>query len=98
MRESGRRGESNYNGRDVIRGPSFGGMGHRMLIVGPLATAAVIDKDINNNDNDDNNDRRCGGGVSCPPPLRSTLSLWTPLVVVPSCRTLLVIVNVANRR
>ncbi len=39
-----------------------------MLIVGPLATAAVIDEDINNNEDDDNNDRRHGGGVSCPPP------------------------------
>ncbi len=67
-----------------------------MLIVGPLATAAVIDEDIDNNDDDDNNDRRCGGGVSCPPPLRSILSLWRLLVVVPSRRMPLVIVNVAN--
>jgi hypothetical protein len=63
-RESGRWGESNYDSCDVICGPSFGGVGHRMLIVGPLATAAVIDEDVNNNDNNDNNNRRRSGGVS----------------------------------
>jgi hypothetical protein len=55
-------GESDYDGRDVIRGPSIGGLGHRTLIIGPKAAAAVI------NYNDDIN-RRCGGGASCPPPL-----------------------------
>ncbi len=39
-----------------------------MLIVGPLATATVIDKDIDNNDDDDNNNCRRGRGVTCPPP------------------------------
>ncbi len=96
MRESGRWGESDYGGRDVVRGPSFGSVGHRMLINAPLATAAVIDEDIDNNDNNDNNNRHCGGGVSCPSPLRSVPSLWTPLVVVLSRRTPVVIVNVAD--
>ncbi len=36
-------GESDYDCRDVIRGPSFGGMGHRTSIVGPHASAPVID-------------------------------------------------------
>ncbi len=54
-------GESNYDGCNVIYGPSFSGVEHRTLIVSPHATAAVI------NDNDNNN-HRCGGGVSCPPP------------------------------
>ncbi len=67
-------GESDYDGRDVICGPSFGGVGHRASIVGPHAAAAVI------NDDDDNNRRR-GGGASCPP-LRSVPSRQTPLVVV----------------
>ena len=55
-------GESNYNGRDIVRGPSFGGVRRRMLIVAPHAAAAVIDDDVINND------RRRGGGASCPPP------------------------------
>ncbi len=54
-------GESDNNGHNVIRGPSFGGVGHRTLIIGPHAAAAIID------DNDDN-DCHCGGGASCPPP------------------------------
>jgi hypothetical protein len=54
-------GESNYDGRDVIRGLSFGGVGHRTSIVGPHAAAAIINKD-------DNNNHRRGGGASCPPP------------------------------
>ncbi len=54
-------GESDNDGRDVVRGLSFGGMGHRTSIVSPHATTAVID------DNDDNNHRR-GGGALCPPP------------------------------
>jgi hypothetical protein len=53
-------GESDYNGRDVVRGPSFGGVGHRTSIVSPHAAAAVI------HDNDDD-ERRCGGGALCPP-------------------------------
>ncbi len=60
---SGRRGESVYDSRDVVRGPSFGGMGHRMSIVGPHAAAVVID-----DDDDDDDDRRRSGGASCPPP------------------------------
>jgi hypothetical protein len=83
-----KKGESDYDSRDVIRGPFFGGVGHRTSIVGPHATATVID---NNNsafikDNVDNN-CRSGGGASCPPPLRS----------IPSRRMLFVIVNVTNR-
>ncbi len=47
--------ESDYDGHNVIRGPSFGGVGHRMSIVGPhAASAAIID-------NKDNNDLRRGG-------------------------------------
>jgi hypothetical protein len=53
--------KSNYDGCDVIYGPSFGGMGHRTSIVGPHAATAIID-------NDDNNNRRCSGGALCPPP------------------------------
>ncbi len=68
-------GESNNDGRNVVRGPSSGGMGHRTSIVGPHATAAIID-------NNDDNDRRRGGGASCPPPLWSIPSRRTPLVVV----------------
>ncbi len=69
MRVSGRRGESVYNSRDVIRGPSFGGVGHRMSIVGPHAAPAVID-----NDDDDDDDCRHSGGASCsPPPVRPIL-------------------------
>jgi hypothetical protein len=54
-------GESDYDGRNVIHGPSFHGVGHRTLTVGPHAAAA----DINN---DDDINRRHGGGASCPPP------------------------------
>jgi hypothetical protein len=50
-------GESDYDGRDVVRGQSFGGVGRRMSIVGPHAAAAVI------NDDDVDNDRRHGGGA-----------------------------------
>ncbi len=74
-------GKSNYDGRDIVRGPSFGGVGWRMSIVGPHATAAVI------NDNKDNNCHR-GGWASCPPtsgPSRPTrrcsLSLMSPTAV-----------------
>jgi hypothetical protein len=57
-------GEFDYDGHDVVYGPSFSGMGWRMSIVGPHTTAAII-----NNDNVDN-DCHCGGEVSClPPPL-----------------------------
>jgi hypothetical protein len=56
-------GKSNYDGHDVIRGPSFGSMGQRTLINGPYATATFID------DDDFDNDRRRSGGASCPPPL-----------------------------
>ncbi len=52
------RGESDYDGCDVIRGPSFGSVGRRMF----QAAAAVI------KDDDFNNDRPHGGGASCPPP------------------------------
>ncbi len=55
-------GESDYDGCDVIRRQSFGGMGHRTSIVSPHLATAVI------NNKDDNNCRR-GGGASCPPPL-----------------------------
>jgi hypothetical protein len=56
-------GKSNYHGRDVVHGPSFGGVGWRMSIVVPHTAVAVINyKDVNN-------DRRHGGGASCPPPL-----------------------------
>ncbi len=55
-------GESDYDGRDVVRGPSFGSVGRRMSIDGPHAAATVID------DNNFDNDRRRGGGAPCPPP------------------------------
>jgi hypothetical protein len=55
-------GESDNNGHDIVRSPSFGGVGHRTLIVRPHAPAAVIDN------NNDNNCHR-GGGALCPPPL-----------------------------
>jgi hypothetical protein len=51
-------GGSDYDGRDVVCGPSVGGMGRRTSIVGPCAAAAVVDI----------NDCRLGGGLSCPPP------------------------------
>jgi hypothetical protein len=35
-------GESDYDGRDIIRGPSFGSMGWKMSIVGPHATATIL--------------------------------------------------------
>jgi hypothetical protein len=55
-------GESNYDCCDIVRGPSFGSMGWRMLIEGPHAAATVIvDDNFNNN-------CRCGGGASFPPP------------------------------
>ncbi len=54
-------GESDNDGRNVVRGPSFGGVGHRTSIVGPQAAAAIT------NDNDDKVCRH-GGGASCPPP------------------------------
>ncbi len=73
------RGEFDYGGSNIVRGPSFGGVGHRMLIVGPHAAAAIID---NNDDNDDDDNPHRGGGVSCFPPLWSVLSHRTPLVVV----------------
>ncbi len=68
-------GESNKDGCDVICGPSFGGVGWRMSIIGPHAAAAVI-----NNDNVYNN-CRCGRGPSCPP----TSGLSRPA----GCRSLL---------
>jgi hypothetical protein len=46
MRGSGQRGESDYDGHDVVRGLSVGGVGQRTLIVGPHAAAAVNDNDI----------------------------------------------------
>ncbi len=55
-------GESDYDGRDVVHGPSFGSVGRRMSINAPHATATVI------NDDDFDNNRRRGGGASCPPP------------------------------
>ncbi len=55
-------GESNYDGRNVVRGPSFGGVGHSTSNVGPHAAAAVID------DDDDDDYCRRGGGSSSPPP------------------------------
>ncbi len=54
-------GKSDNDGRDVVRGLSFGSVGHRISIVGPHAATAIID-------NNDDNDRRHGGGASCPPP------------------------------
>ncbi len=60
---SGRQKESIYDGRDVIRGPSFGGVGHRMSIFSPHAAAAVIDED-----DDDKDNHHRSGGASCPPP------------------------------
>jgi hypothetical protein len=37
-------GESDNDGRDVVRGPFFGSMGHRTLIVGPHPVAAVCSR------------------------------------------------------
>ncbi len=54
-------GESDNDGHNIIRGPSFGGMGHR-TIVGPHAATAVID------DNDDNDRHPSWGGLVPPPP------------------------------
>jgi hypothetical protein len=67
--------ESDIDGRDVVCGPSFGGVGHRIPIVGPHAAAAVI------NDNNDNDPRR-SGGASCPTPPWFVPSRRMPLVVV----------------
>ncbi len=66
--------ESIYNSRDVVRGPSFGGMGHRMSIVSPHAAAAVID----DNDDDDDDRRRIGGALCPPPPVRPILPDTVP--------------------
>jgi hypothetical protein len=55
-------GESDYDGRDLVRGPSFGSVGRRMSIDGPHTAATVID------DDDFDNNRRRGGGASYPPP------------------------------
>ncbi len=63
-------GESDYNGRDVVSGPSLGGVGWRMLIVAPHTAAAV----------DDDDDRRRGGGGVVPSPFQSVLSHRMPLV------------------
>jgi hypothetical protein len=54
-------GESDYDGCNIVHGSSFGGVGHRTLIIATHAAAAIID------DNDDDDHRRGGGGVSCPP-------------------------------
>jgi hypothetical protein len=59
-------GKSNYKCCNVICRPSFGGVGRRMLIVGPHTAAVVI------NDDDVDNNRRRGGGSSCPPPSGSS--------------------------
>jgi hypothetical protein len=56
-------GESNYNGRHVIRGPSFGGVGQRISIVSSHGAAAVI------NNKDVDNDLYRSGGRHAPPPL-----------------------------
>ncbi len=71
-------GESNYDSRNIVRGPSFGSVGRRMTIDGPHAAATVINND------DFDNDRRRGGGASCPPPsgLSRPANRRTPLVVV----------------
>jgi hypothetical protein len=42
-------GESNYDGRKVVCGPSVGGMGQRTLIVGPHTAAAIVIDDDNVN-------------------------------------------------
>jgi hypothetical protein len=55
-------GESDYDCRDIVCGPSFGRVGQRMSIVGPHAAAAIID------DDEVDNDRCRGEGASCPPP------------------------------
>jgi hypothetical protein len=57
VRGSGQWGEYDYDGHNVISGPSVGGIGRKTLIVSPHAAAIV---------NDDNNHCR-GGGASCPP-------------------------------
>jgi hypothetical protein len=56
---SGQWGESNYDGCNVVRRPSVGGMGQRSLIVGPHTAAAIFYDD----------DCRRSGGMLCPPPL-----------------------------
>jgi hypothetical protein len=58
-------GEPNYDGRDIVCGPSFGSVGQRMLINGPHAAAIVI-----NNNNFNNNHRHGGGRHAPPPPVR----------------------------
>jgi hypothetical protein len=68
-------GEPDYDGRNIVRGPSFGGMGHRMPIVGPHATVAIID-------NNDNGDYCIAVGGGHAPPLRSIPSRRPPLVIV----------------
>jgi hypothetical protein len=54
-------GESDKDGRNVVHGLSFGGVGHRTSIVGPHAATAIIG-------NNDNNNCRRSGGASCPAP------------------------------
>ncbi len=72
MQGSGGWGEFNYDSRDIVSGPSIGGVGRKMLIVGPHTAAAV----------DDNNNHRHGGGGVVPPPFRSVPSRRMPLVDV----------------
>jgi hypothetical protein len=55
------RGETNYNGCNIVRGPSFVGVGRRMSIFGHHAAATIF------NDNDVDNDCRRSGEASCPP-------------------------------
>jgi hypothetical protein len=64
-------GESDYDGCNVVRGPSIGGVGWRTF-VGPHAIAAIIDDD----------DRRHGRWGIVPPPVRFVPSRRTPLVIV----------------
>ncbi len=69
---SGQRGKFDYDGCNVVSGPSVRGLGQRILIVGPHTAAAV----------DDDDDCCRGGGGLCPPPFRSVLFRRMPLVNV----------------
>jgi len=71
MRGSKQRGEPNYNGCSVVRGPSVGVVGWRTLIVGPHTTATIVN----------NNNYHHGGGALCPP-IRSVPSHQMPLIIV----------------
>jgi hypothetical protein len=81
-------GESSYDGRNIVRGPSFGGMGHRTLIVAPHTAATIINDDDNNNNCHHGGGPRAPSGLSRPAGRRSLLSMSPTAVDGGSTRAL----------